>query len=271
MNAKHSVAKAPVKTSSAKFAAVSLAFCAALVLLYWGIGPGRSNWDMALNPEKNPALAGAPLADATGRAGFPMDAAAAKRQKKAALLEALGNAAQRFTEFSNATSQGIIDLHFETAFRPEAISSEPGLAESLQKISRLQELQQISAKTKAEYFASVRATIKGSGLSASAIDQQMADFERSQLVTDKMEQEIQSLESRTNKAAVAVLEFARAELGKSTLVRGQLVFQNPEKNRQLQQLMAELMKSSTDQNKASVRISELQQKQKYALDRALAK
>lgn len=271
MNIKHSVVKAPVKASGAKFVGASLAFCAALVLLYWGIGPGGSNEDRALNPEKNPALVGEPLADASGRTGFPMDAAAAERQKKAALLEALANATQRFTEFSNATGQSIVDLHLETAFAPEALSSEPRLAESLQKISRLQDLQQFSAETKAEYFASVRATIKNSGLSAPAIDQQMADFERSLLVTDKMEQEIQSLESRTQKAAVAVLELARAELGKSTLIRGQLVFQNPEKNQQLQQLMGELIKSSTDQNKASVRISELQQKQKYALDRVLAK
>ena len=274
MNAKYAAAKVSARAGSAKPVALSLALCAVLVLLYWGIGLGGSNKDGALYPEKTPALIGTPSADTPGRAstaGAPMDAAALERQKRAALLEALGNATQRLIEFSAATEKSMMGLNLETAFTPDALSSEPRLAESFQKIGRLQELQRFAAKTKADYFASVRNTIKNSGLGAQAIDKQMADFDRSLLVTEKMEQEIQSLESQTSKAAVALLEFARAELGKSTPASGQLVFQIPEKNQQFQQLMGDLVKSSSDQNRASVRISELQQKQKYALDRVIAK
>lgn len=195
----------------------------------------------------------------------------AGRQKRADLREALADASQRFSVFSNVTGQSILDLHLETAFAPEALSSAPLLSESFQKISRLQALQRSAAQTKAAYFAEVQTMIKSSGLGAPAIDQQMADFGRSQLAADKLEQELQGLESQTTSAAIAILEFARAALGQTRLVDGQLVFQSTEKGQKMQRLMGELIRSSGDQNKASVRISELQQKQKYALDSALAK
>ena len=203
--------------------------------------------------------------------GLPTDAVMTGRQQRAALREALANASQRFSTFSNVTGQSILDLHLETAFSPEALSSAPLLSESFQKISRLQALQRTAAQTKAAYFAEVQTTIKGSGLGAPVIDQQMANFERGQLATDKLEQELQGLESQTTSAAVAILEFARAALGQTRLIDGQLVFESTEKGQKMQQLMGELIRSSGDQNKASVRISELQQKQKYALDSALAK
>ena len=273
MNAKRSMAKVSDGVSPPRLVAASLVLCTALVLLYWGIGLGGTNEDGALETARTSArLGGLPNPPISALAtGLPPDAAAAERYRQAALLEALTNASKRYIEFSNATSRGIIDLHLETAFSAQALSSLQTLTESFQKISRLQSLQQVAAQSKADYVTEVQTAIKNSGLGAPATDQKIADLELGLLATVQLEREIQGLENQTTRAAVAILEFARAELGKSTLVGGQLVFQSPEKNQQLQLLMAELVRSSREQNKASVRFSELQQKQKYALDRILAK
>ena len=277
MHQSRPLAKAPVAARPTGRVAVWLGLCAAsaaLALLYFGMGTGGTGLNGALDAEKNSALSREHLVrapDAALTMGRPTDAMADARQKRAALREALATASQRFSVFSNVTGQSILDLHLETAFAPEALSSAPLLAESFQKITRLQALQRSAAQTKADYFTEVKASIKGSGLDATAIDQQMADLERGLLTTDKLEQQLQGLESQTTTAAVAILEFARAELSQSKLVNGQLVFENAEKTRQMQRLMGELVRSSSDQNKASVRISELQQKQKQALESALAR
>ena len=244
----------------------------ALFMAYTGTVPGWAAKDGIFSDHasvasQNPQLAASPYpsVNLNSQASIPIG----EPQKIAALLDALGNASMRFNAFSKAIDQRISDLHLETAFLPEALVSSANLSESFQNISRLQDLQRRSADTKNAYLAEVESAIRSSGLNQSALDEQLAFFMTAREKSVKLDAELQKLENKTSQAAMAILNQAQRELGKTAADTGRLVFQNPSQGEEYQRLMGELVSASTEQNKASVRISELQQKRKSTLEKGL--
>ncbi len=262
--ARKQVASGPYRRMMLASAAV-LTTCAAAFLVYSDRGLGWGRESLPAGETRNATLsspASSPYAAARqAQPALPI----AEPEKKAALLASLGNATLRFNVFSGVVDQKISDLHLESAFSPDALVSSAKLSESFQKITGLQELQRQSAEAKNAYFSDVESTIKSSGLSASTIDAQMTVFKTSREESIRLDDELRGLESQTTKSAVAILNFAQRELGTSSLQDGQVVFRNPAQE-EYQRLMGDLVRSSTAQNKASVRISELQQKHKNMLD-----
>ncbi len=243
----------------------------AAFLAYFGKGPGWAATDGIYSGKASIAAPGPAATSPYPASGLNPQATAAiaEPEKKAALLDALGNAALRWTAFSNASDQRVIDLHLETAFAPEALVSSKQLSESFQKIERLQDLQRRSEETRNAYFAELESAIRSSGLSQSTVETQLALFKTSREQSLKLHDELQGLENLTAKSAIAILNFAQRELGKTAVGAGELVFQSPSQAQEYQRLMADLVRNSTAQNTASVRISELQQKQKSALEAGL--
>ncbi len=245
---------------------------AALYMSYTGTVPGWSAKDGRFSGQtsvsaQNAQLAASPYPSINLKSQAAI--ATGEQQKKVALLDALGNASVRFNAFSKATDQRIIDLHLENAFLPEALVSSTKLSESFQNISRLQDLQRRSLETKNAYLAELESAIRSSGLNPSTLDQQLALFKTSREESVKLDAELLKLENKTTQAAIAILNLAQRELGKAAVNAGGLVFQNPSLGEEYQRLMGELVSASTEQNKASVRLSELQQKRKIALEKGL--